>query len=115
MLLWTLSNRHVKHESSILCAELPSAPYDIALLHCDGQSMVLNWKRPVRCGGAEVTDYYIDKFNVAKKEWHEVNVPPVKERLYKVSTHLPPAHRYGYYHSPRCDVCVCVSDCRLQT
>lgn len=101
MLLWTLSNRHVKHESSILCAELPSAPYDIALLHCDGQSMVLNWKRPVRCGGAEVTDYYVDKYNVAKKEWHEVNVPPIKERLYKVSTHLPPAHCYGYYSSPK--------------
>ncbi|XP_026795200.3 myomesin-2 [Pangasianodon hypophthalmus] len=66
--------------------KLPSAPYDIALLHCDGQSMVLSWKRPVSCGGAEVTDYYIDKCNVAKKAWHEVNVVPIKERLYKVPT-----------------------------
>lgn len=90
MLPWTLSNRRVKHESSILCAELPSAPYDIALLHCDGQSMVLSWKRPVRCGGAEVTKYYIDKCNLAKKTWQEVNVPPIKERLYKVHTNLPP-------------------------
>lgn len=89
MLPWTLSNRHVKRESSILCAELPSAPYDIALLHCDGQSMMLSWKRPVHSGGAEVTDYYIDKYNVAKKAWHEVNVPPYKERLYKVSKNLP--------------------------
>ncbi|KAI5108533.1 myomesin-2, partial [Silurus meridionalis] len=64
--------------------KLPSIPYDIALLHCDGQSMVLNWKRPVRCGGADIKSYYIDKCNVAKKVWHEVNVPPIKERLYKV-------------------------------
>ncbi|XP_058242664.1 myomesin-2 [Hemibagrus wyckioides] len=64
--------------------KLPSAPYDIALLYCDGQSMMLNWKRPVHSGGAEVTDYYIDKCNVAKKQWHEVNVSPIKERLYKV-------------------------------
>lgn len=90
MLPWTLSNRHVKHEPFILCAELPSAPYDIALLYCDGQSMMLNWKRPVHSGGAEVTDYYIDKCNVAKKQWHEVNVSPIKERLYKVCTNLPP-------------------------
>ncbi|MCI4376782.1 hypothetical protein PGIGA_G00192200 [Pangasianodon gigas] len=71
--------------------KLPSAPYDIALLHCDGQSMVLSWKRPVSCGGAEVTDYYIDKCNVAKKAWHEVNVVPIKERLYKVPTLTPGA------------------------
>ncbi|KAM9477063.1 myomesin-2 isoform 1-T2 [Clarias gariepinus] len=71
--------------------KLPSAPYDIALLHCDGQTMVLNWKRPVRSGGSPVTDYYIDKFNVAKKAWHEVNVPPIKERLYKVSNLTPGA------------------------
>ncbi|XP_060780608.1 myomesin-2 [Neoarius graeffei] len=67
----------------------PSAPYDIALLHCDGQSMVLSWKHPVRCGGAEVTAYYIDKYNVAKKAWHEVNVPPLKERRYKVPNLTP--------------------------
>ncbi|XP_062852028.1 myomesin-2 [Trichomycterus rosablanca] len=64
--------------------KLPSAPYDIALISCDGQSMVLNWKRPTYSGGAEITDYYIDKCNVAKKAWHEVNVKPVKERLFKV-------------------------------
>ncbi|KAL7877440.1 hypothetical protein SRHO_G00040830 [Serrasalmus rhombeus] len=69
--------------------KLPSAPYDIALLHCDGESMVLNWKRPAHSGGTEVTDYYIDKCNVAKKAWKEVNVPPIKERLYKVLNLTP--------------------------
>uniref|UniRef100_A0AAY4E173 Myomesin 2a n=1 Tax=Denticeps clupeoides TaxID=299321 RepID=A0AAY4E173_9TELE len=62
----------------------PSAPYDICLLNCDGNSMVLNWKQPLRCGGAQVTEYYIDKCNLAKNEWREVNIPPIKERLYKV-------------------------------
>uniref|UniRef100_A0A672TF01 Myomesin-2-like n=1 Tax=Sinocyclocheilus grahami TaxID=75366 RepID=A0A672TF01_SINGR len=51
---------------------LPSSPYDISLLYCDGESMVLNWKLPIHSGGAEVTDYYIDKCNVAKKTWKEV-------------------------------------------
>uniref|UniRef100_W5K8Y1 Myomesin 2 n=1 Tax=Astyanax mexicanus TaxID=7994 RepID=W5K8Y1_ASTMX len=69
--------------------KLPSAPYDIALLYCDGESMVLNWKRPAHSGGAEVTDYYIDRCNVAKKAWKEVNVPPIKERLYKVPNLTP--------------------------
>uniref|UniRef100_A0A4W4F2H7 Myomesin 2a n=1 Tax=Electrophorus electricus TaxID=8005 RepID=A0A4W4F2H7_ELEEL len=68
----------------VFSPELPSSPYGVALLHCDGESMVLNWKRPLCSGGTPVTDYYIDKYNVAKREWREVNVPPLKERLYKV-------------------------------
>uniref|UniRef100_A0A672NQT7 Myomesin-2-like n=1 Tax=Sinocyclocheilus grahami TaxID=75366 RepID=A0A672NQT7_SINGR len=64
--------------------KLPSFPYDISLLYCDGESMVLNWKQPLHSGGADVTDYYIDKCNVAKKTWKEVNVPPIKETLHKV-------------------------------
>ncbi|KAL7890383.1 hypothetical protein AOLI_G00026410 [Acnodon oligacanthus] len=75
--------------------KLPSAPYDIALLHCDGESMVLNWKRPAHSGGTEVTDYYIDKCNVAKKAWKEVNVPPIKKRLYKV-LNLTPGSVYQF-------------------
>ncbi|KAI2657515.1 Myomesin-2 [Labeo rohita] len=63
--------------------KLPSSPYDVSLLYCDGESMVLSWKQPLHFGGAEVTDYYIDKYNVAKKAWHEVNIPPIKERLHK--------------------------------
>uniref|UniRef100_A0A671Q104 Myomesin 2 n=1 Tax=Sinocyclocheilus anshuiensis TaxID=1608454 RepID=A0A671Q104_9TELE len=64
--------------------KLPSFPYDISLLYCDGESMLLNWKQPLHSGGADVTDYYIDKCNVAKKTWKEVNVPPIKETLHKV-------------------------------
>ncbi|XP_031434542.1 myomesin-2 isoform X1 [Clupea harengus] len=62
----------------------PSAPYDISLLSCDGTSMVLNWKRPLKSGGSKVSEYYIDKSNMAKNVWKEVNIPPIKERIYKV-------------------------------
>jgi len=72
-------------QQSVFSTELPSSPYDISLLYCDGESMILNWKQPIHSGGAEVTDYYIDKFNVAKKTWKEVNIPPIKENLHKVS------------------------------
>ncbi|XP_063047448.1 myomesin-2 [Engraulis encrasicolus] len=62
----------------------PSAPYDISMLSCDGTSMVLNWKRPLKSGGSKVSEYYIDKMNMAKNRWQEVNIPPIKERLYTV-------------------------------
>ncbi|KAL2083423.1 hypothetical protein ACEWY4_021196 [Coilia grayii] len=62
----------------------PSAPYDICLLNCDGTSMVLNWKRPLKSGGAKVSEYYVDRCNVAKNVWKEVNIPPIKERIFKV-------------------------------
>ncbi|KAK1791436.1 hypothetical protein P4O66_013449 [Electrophorus voltai] len=89
---WCTQNHHTQicHASClrgilfVFSPELPSSPYGVALLHCDGESMVLNWKRPLCSGGTPVTDYYIDKYNVAKREWREVNVPPLKERLYKV-------------------------------
>uniref|UniRef100_A0A8C1D0M8 Myomesin 2 n=1 Tax=Cyprinus carpio carpio TaxID=630221 RepID=A0A8C1D0M8_CYPCA len=76
--------------------KLPSSPYDLSLLYCDGESMVLSWKQPLRSGGADVTDYYIDKCNVAKKTWKEVNVPPIKERLHKVAGGLTAGSVYQF-------------------
>uniref|UniRef100_A0A8C7SS08 Myomesin 2 n=1 Tax=Oncorhynchus mykiss TaxID=8022 RepID=A0A8C7SS08_ONCMY len=64
---------------------IPSAPYDIALLACDGESMVLNWKRPVHSGGSPVAEYYINKRRHGEHTWREVNIPPIKERLFKVT------------------------------
>lgn len=81
----TLSNGEDQLKQYVFSTELPSSPYDLSLLYCDGESMVLSWKQPLRSGGADVTDYYIDKCNVAKKTWKEVNVPPIKERLHKVA------------------------------
>ncbi|TKS70024.1 Myomesin-2 165 kDa connectin-associated protein 165 kDa titin-associated protein M-protein [Collichthys lucidus] len=62
----------------------PCAPYDIALLNCDGHSMVLNWKKPLKSGGAPVKEYYVDKRHSGTTVWREVHIPPVLERLYKV-------------------------------
>uniref|UniRef100_A0A7N6AKZ2 Myomesin 2 n=1 Tax=Anabas testudineus TaxID=64144 RepID=A0A7N6AKZ2_ANATE len=62
----------------------PSAPYDIALLNCDGHSMVLNWKKPLHSGGAKIREYYVDKRRSGTTMWREVNVAPFSERLYKV-------------------------------
>uniref|UniRef100_A0A3Q2PXP0 Myomesin 2 n=1 Tax=Fundulus heteroclitus TaxID=8078 RepID=A0A3Q2PXP0_FUNHE len=62
----------------------PSAPYDIALLNCDGRSMVLNWKKPLQAGGAAIKEYYVDKRRSGTSMWREIHIPPVKERLYKV-------------------------------
>ncbi|TDH17154.1 hypothetical protein EPR50_G00005620 [Perca flavescens] len=62
----------------------PSAPYDIALLNCDGHSMVLNWKKPSHSGGANIKEYYVDKRRSGTTMWREVHIPPITERLYKV-------------------------------
>ncbi|XP_061084422.1 myomesin-2 isoform X2 [Conger conger] len=64
--------------------KVPSSPYDVALLHCDGSSMVINWKPPKHSGGAKVTDYYVDKREVSHHLWRETNIPPLKERIFKV-------------------------------
>uniref|UniRef100_A0A672ZI78 Myomesin-2-like n=1 Tax=Sphaeramia orbicularis TaxID=375764 RepID=A0A672ZI78_9TELE len=62
----------------------PSAPYDIALLNCDGSSMVLNWKKPLHSGGASIKEYFVDKRRSGTTIWREVHIPPVTERVYKV-------------------------------
>lgn len=64
---------------------MPSSPYDIALLHCDGSSMIINWKPPKHAGGAKVTDYYVDKREVSHHLWRETNLDPISERTYKVT------------------------------
>ena len=62
----------------------PSAPYDIAVLSCDGHSMVLNWKKPLHSGGSKIKEYYVDKRRSGTTMWREIHIPPVTERLYKV-------------------------------
>uniref|UniRef100_A0A3Q2G1S0 Myomesin-2-like n=1 Tax=Cyprinodon variegatus TaxID=28743 RepID=A0A3Q2G1S0_CYPVA len=59
----------------------PSAPYDVALLNCDGRSMVLNWKKPLHSGGAKIKEYYVDKRRSGTSIWREVHIPPVTERV----------------------------------
>ncbi|KAM9860475.1 M-protein, striated muscle [Aulostomus maculatus] len=62
----------------------PSAPYNIALLNCDGHSMVLNWQKPLHSGGAKIKEYYVDKRRSGTTMWREIHIPPLTERVYKV-------------------------------
>ncbi|XP_061621977.1 myomesin-2 isoform X2 [Phyllopteryx taeniolatus] len=64
----------------------PSAPYKIALVNCDGHSMVLNWKKPLHCGGTPIKEYYVDKRRSGTSMWREINIPPIAERLFKVES-----------------------------
>uniref|UniRef100_A0A8C6RBF2 Myomesin 2 n=1 Tax=Nannospalax galili TaxID=1026970 RepID=A0A8C6RBF2_NANGA len=63
---------------------VPSSPYGITLLNCDGHSMTLGWKVPKFSGGSTILGYYLDKREVHHKNWHEVNPSPVKERILTV-------------------------------
>ncbi|CAL8333050.1 unnamed protein product [Lota lota] len=75
-------------ESSPIAVEpalaTPSAPYGITLLSCNGSSMTLAWKSPKHCGGSRVNAYYLDRRNADKLQWQEVNISPIKERVYTV-------------------------------
>uniref|UniRef100_A0A3B3SBK7 Myomesin 2a n=1 Tax=Paramormyrops kingsleyae TaxID=1676925 RepID=A0A3B3SBK7_9TELE len=62
----------------------PTPAYGIALLCCDGASMILGWKRPRYSGGSKIAGYYVDQHEASSMEWKEVNVVPVKERTLKV-------------------------------
>ncbi|XP_063055289.1 myomesin-3 [Engraulis encrasicolus] len=62
---------------------VPGSPSAIALLHCSGSEMLLNWRAPGYNGGSPVIGYYLDSRSKART-WREVNVKPIKERLYKV-------------------------------
>ncbi|XP_064180515.1 myomesin-2 isoform X3 [Anguilla rostrata] len=63
---------------------VPSSPYGITLLSCDGASMTLGWKHPKYSGGSKVNAYYIDQREATSLHWSEVNVPPIKERIFQV-------------------------------
>lgn len=65
-------------------AAVPSHPYGITLLNCDGHSMTLGWKVPKFSGGSPILGYYVDKREGHHKNWHEVNSSPLKERILTV-------------------------------
>uniref|UniRef100_A0A8I4A0L9 Myomesin 2 n=1 Tax=Callithrix jacchus TaxID=9483 RepID=A0A8I4A0L9_CALJA len=63
---------------------VPSHPYGITLLNCDGHSMTLGWKVPKFSGGSAILGYYMDKREVPHKNWHEVNSSPSKPTILTV-------------------------------
>lgn len=70
--------------ASVFPAAVPSHPYGITLLNCDGHSMILGWKVPKFSGGSPIIGYYVDKREAHHKNWHEVNSSPLKERILTV-------------------------------
>lgn len=65
-------------------AAVPSYPYGITLLNCDGHSMTLGWKVPKFSGGAPILGYYVDKREAQHRNWHEVNASPLQDRILTV-------------------------------
>ncbi|XP_045677304.1 myomesin-2 [Phyllostomus hastatus] len=63
---------------------VPSHPYGITLLNCDGHSMTLGWKVPRFSGGSPILGYFVDRREAQHRGWHEVNATPVVERILTV-------------------------------
>ncbi|XP_069751190.1 myomesin-3 isoform X3 [Narcine bancroftii] len=62
----------------------PSAPYGLTQLSCGRNEMVIAWKEPKFPIEADVLGYFLDWCNAAVAEWHEVNIKPIKTRVYKM-------------------------------
>lgn len=69
---------------------MPSFPYGITLLNCDGHSMTLGWKVPRFSGGAPILGYFVDRREAQHRGWHEVNAAPVVERILTVGVGARP-------------------------
>ncbi|XP_030637314.1 myomesin-3 [Chanos chanos] len=74
---------------------VPSPPRAIGLLHCTGSEMVIGWRAPADHGGDPVRGYYLDQREKTQATWREVNIKPVKERVYKVCNLLE-GHYYQF-------------------
>ncbi|XP_078094440.1 myomesin-2-like [Mustelus asterias] len=62
---------------------LPSAPYGLTQLNSGKNEIVIGWKEPKFPVGAETLGYFLDYCDV-EADWHEVNVTPIKAKIYKV-------------------------------
>ncbi|XP_060717862.1 myomesin-3 [Tachysurus vachellii] len=74
----------------------PSSPSAISILHCTGTEMVIGWRAPANNGGDPVNGYFLDQQKKSEGLWHEVNIKPVKERVYTV-----PGLQEGCYYQFR--------------
>ncbi|XP_067867159.1 myomesin-3 [Heterodontus francisci] len=63
---------------------LPSAPYGLTQLNSGKNEMVIGWKEPKFPIGAEILGYFLDYCDAVGAEWHEVNINPIKAKIYKV-------------------------------
>ncbi|GCC34673.1 myomesin-3 isoform X1 [Chiloscyllium punctatum] len=63
---------------------LPSAPYGLTQLYSGKNEMVIGWKEPRFPIGPEILGYFLDFCDAVDAEWHEVNIKPIKTKLYKI-------------------------------
>uniref|UniRef100_A0A670IM93 Myomesin 3 n=1 Tax=Podarcis muralis TaxID=64176 RepID=A0A670IM93_PODMU len=73
----------------------PSAPRAFALLSCGKDNMTIAWKPPKRKGGTTILGYFLDQHDVSQIEWHEINIKPIAQRVYTV-TSLDEGHFYEF-------------------
>uniref|UniRef100_A0A8C0G495 Myomesin 3 n=1 Tax=Chelonoidis abingdonii TaxID=106734 RepID=A0A8C0G495_CHEAB len=73
----------------------PSAPRDFALLSCGKNDMTIGWKAPKHKGGGKILGYFLDQHDAVELGWHEVNIRPIAQRVYKV-TNLNEGHFYEF-------------------
>ncbi|XP_014804109.1 PREDICTED: myomesin-3 [Calidris pugnax] len=73
----------------------PSAPHGFVLLNCGKTAMTIGWKPPKRKGGTKILGYFLDQHDTSEPDWHEVNIHPIPQRVYTVSS-LEEGHLYEF-------------------
>ncbi|XP_059510392.1 myomesin-3 [Stegostoma tigrinum] len=63
---------------------LPSAPYGLTQLSSGKNEMFIGWKEPRFPIEAEILGYFLDFCDAVDAAWHEVNIKPIKTKIYKV-------------------------------
>ncbi|NXK91993.1 MYOM3 protein, partial [Formicarius rufipectus] len=73
----------------------PSAPHGFVLLCCGKTDMTIGWKAPKRKGGTKIRGYFLDQHDNSELDWHEVNIQPIPQRVFTVSS-LEEGHLYQF-------------------
>uniref|UniRef100_A0A8C3KLJ9 Myomesin 3 n=1 Tax=Calidris pygmaea TaxID=425635 RepID=A0A8C3KLJ9_9CHAR len=73
----------------------PSAPHGFVLLNCGKTAMTIGWKPPKHKGGTKILGYFLDQHDTSELDWHEVNIHPIPQRVYTVSS-LEEGHLYEF-------------------
>lgn len=63
----------------------PAGPtYDLSLTEVRGDSLVVEWQKPVYTGSGPVTGYHVEYSKTGSSEWITANETAVSHRFYKV-------------------------------
>lgn len=65
------------------CPSLGPA-YDLTTSEVRGDSLVLEWKKPVYCGSGPITGYHVDYAKTGSSDWTTANTTAVSHRFLKV-------------------------------